>query len=57
MNLGQLQRSFTDAFKDISDSPASDARILICHCLGITQTQLALYSDEEIPKDKLEELA
>ena len=56
MNLSQLYRSFTDSFKEISDSPTSDARILICHCLGITQTQLALYSDEEVPKDKIKEL-
>lgn len=56
MNLSQLYKSFTDSFKEISDSPAADARILICHCLGITQTQLALYSDEEVPKDKIKEL-
>ena len=56
MNLSQLYRSFTDSFKEISDSPTSDARILICHCLGITQTQLALYSDEEVPKGKIKEL-
>ena len=48
--------SFCDSFKDISDSPASDAKILICHCLEITQTQLALYGDEEVPEDKLKEL-
>ena len=56
MNLSQLYRSFTDSFKEISDSPTSDARILICHCLGITQTQLALNPDEDIPKDKIKEL-
>ena len=56
MNLSQLYKSFTDSFKETSDSPAADARILICHCLGITQTQLALYSDEEVPKDKIKEL-
>ena len=56
MNLNSLYKSFCTSFKDISDSPASDAKILICHCLGITQTQLALYGDEEVPSDKLAEL-
>ncbi len=56
MNLKELCKSFSDCFKDISDSPTSDARILICHTLGITQTQLALYGDEQVPKDKLKEL-
>lgn len=56
MNLAQLYKSFCDSFKDISDSPASDAKILICHCLDITQTQLALYTDEEVPSDKVNEL-
>lgn len=56
MNLNSLYKSFCTSFKDITDSPASDAKILICHCLGITQTQLALYGDEEVPSDKLTEL-
>ena len=56
MNLSQLYKSLCDSFKDISDSPASDAKILICHCLEITQTQLALYGDEEVPEDKMKEL-
>ncbi|MBO6001303.1 MAG: hypothetical protein J6P81_05905, partial [Spirochaetales bacterium] len=56
MNLDSLYKSFCDSFKNISDSPASDAKILICHCLGITQTQLALYGDEDVPSDKLAEL-
>ena len=56
MNLSELYRSFTEAFKDISDSPSADAAILICHCLGITRTQLVLSPNEEIPQDKLEEL-
>ena len=56
MTLPQLYRSFTESFKDISDSPAADARILICACLGITQTQLALATDEPVPEDRLDEL-
>ena len=56
MNLSQLYKSFCDSFKTISDSPAADARILICHCLQINQTQLALFPDEEVPSEKLEEL-
>ena len=56
MNLSQLYKSFCDSFKNISDSPAADARILICHCLQINQTQLALFPDEEVPSEKLEEL-
>ena len=56
MNLSELNRSFTEAFRKISDSPSADAAILICHCLGITRTQLVLSPNEEIPKDKLEEL-
>ena len=56
MNLTQLYKSFCDSFKDISDSPSADARILICSCLGITQTQLALSVDDEVPSDKAEEL-
>ena len=56
MNLSQLYKSFTSAFEKISDSPAADARILICHCLGITQTQLAISPDEEVPADKMDEL-
>jgi len=56
VNLSQLYKSFCDSFKDISDSPASDAKILICHCIEITQTHLALYGDEEVPEDKLKEL-
>ena len=42
MNLKELYKDFSDSFKSVSDSPTSDARILICHALGITQTQLAL---------------
>ena len=56
MTLPQLYRSFTDSFRDISDSPAADARILICSCLGITQTQLALATDDPVPEDRLDEL-
>ncbi len=56
MNLSQLYKSFCDSFKTISDSPAADARILICHCLQINQTQLALFPDEEVPSEKLVEL-
>ena len=54
--LPQLYRSFTESFRDISDSPAADARILICSCLGITQTQLALATDDPVPEDRLDEL-
>ena len=56
MNLSELYRSFTEAFRETSDSPSADAAILICHCLGITRTQLVLSPNEEIPQDKLEEL-
>ena len=56
MNLSELYNSFTDAFRETSDSPSADAAILICHCLGITRTQLVLSPNEEIPQDKLEEL-
>ena len=56
MTLPQLYRSFTESFRDISDSPAADARILICSCLGITQTQLALATDDPVPEDRLDEL-
>ena len=56
MNLSELYNSFTDAFRETSDSPSADAAILICHCLGITRTQLVLSPNEEIPQDKLQEL-
>ena len=56
MNLSELNRSFTEAFRETGDSPSADAAILICHCLGITRTQLVLSPNEEIPQDKLEEL-
>jgi len=56
MTLPQLYRSFTDSFAGISDSPAADARILICTCLGITQTQLALATDDQVPPEKEAEL-
>ena len=56
MTLPQLYKSFTQSFADISDSPAADARILICACLGITQTQLALATDEQVPSEKEAEL-
>ena len=56
MTLPELYKSFVKSFEDISDSPAADARILICTCLGLTQTQLALATTEEIPADKLPEL-
>ena len=56
MNLSELYRSFTEAFREISDSPSADAAILICHCLGITRTQLVLSTNEEIPQERLEEL-
>ena len=56
MNLSELYRSFTEAFRETSDSPSADAAILICHCLGITRTQLVLSPNEEIPQEKLEEL-
>ena len=56
MNLSELYNSFTDAFRETSDSPSADAAILICHCLGITRTQLVLSPNEEIPQEKLEEL-
>lgn len=56
MTLPELYRSFVKSFEDISDSPAADARILICTCLGLTQTQLALATTEEVPADKIPEL-
>ena len=56
MTLPQLYKSFTQSFADVSDSPAADARILICNCLGITQTQLALATDEQVPAEKEAEL-
>jgi release factor glutamine methyltransferase len=56
MTLPELYKSFVQSFEDISDSPAADARILICTCLGLTQTQLALATTEEVPADKLPEL-
>ena len=56
MTLPELYKSFVKSFEDISDSPAADARILICTCLGLTQTQLALATTEEVPADKLPEL-
>ena len=56
MNLSELYNSFTDAFRETSDSPSADAAILICHCLGITRTQLVLSPNEEIPQEKLQEL-
>ena len=56
MNLFELNRSFTEAFRETSDSPSADAAILICHCLGITRTQLVLSPNEEIPQERLEEL-
>ena len=56
MTLPQLYKSFTQSFADISDSPAADARILICSCLGITQTQLALATDDQVPVEKEAEL-
>ena len=56
MNLSELYNSFTDAFRETIDSPSADAAILICHCLGITRTQLVLSPNEEIPQDKLDEL-
>ena len=56
MNLSELYRSFTEAFRETSDSPSADAAILICHCLGISRTQLVLSPNEEIPQEKLQEL-
>ena len=56
MTLPELYRSFVESFRDISDSPEADARILICTCLGLTQTQLALATDEQVPEDRLDEL-
>ena len=56
MTLPELYKSFVKSFEGISDSPAADARILICTCLGLTQTQLALATTEEVPADKLPEL-
>ncbi len=56
MTLPELYRSFVSSFRDISDSPEADARILICSCLGLTQTQLALATDEQVPEDRLDEL-
>ena len=56
MTLPELYKSFVQSFEDVSDSPAADARILICTCLGLTQTQLALATTEEVPADKLPEL-
>ena len=56
MTLPELYRSFTQSFADVGDSPAADARILICSCLGITQTQLALATDDPVPPEKMAEL-
>ena len=56
MILSNLYRSFTESFRNISDSPAADAAILICHCLGISRTELALHPEKEVPAEKLDEL-
>ena len=56
MTLSNLFRSFTESFRNISDSPSSDAAILICHCLGISRTELALHPEKEVPTEKIGEL-
>ncbi|MBR6348023.1 MAG: hypothetical protein IKR80_03625, partial [Spirochaetales bacterium] len=56
MTLSNRFRSFTESFRNISDSPSADAAILICHCLGISRTELALHPGKEVPAEKLGEL-
>ncbi len=53
MKLRQLYLDLKQSFKDISDSPDSDARIIICHCLSMDNTAFALAMEEEVPDDKL----
>ncbi|MBO4716453.1 MAG: peptide chain release factor N(5)-glutamine methyltransferase [Spirochaetales bacterium] len=56
MTIRDLIRSYSDSFKIISDTPELDARVIVCHFLGLEPAQLFLRMDDAIPEDLLGKL-
>ena len=52
MTIRKLISSYSDSFKNISDTPELDARVIVCHVLGLDGTQLFLKIDDELPEEK-----
>ncbi|MBQ5391483.1 MAG: hypothetical protein IIU44_03845, partial [Spirochaetales bacterium] len=53
MTLRKIISTYSDSLKDISDSPALDARLIVCHVLDLEPSQLFLRLDEDLPDEKL----
>ncbi len=56
MTLREFYRTCTESFKSISDSPAVDAREIICQHLKIDQSKLILRMDQELEEEALSEM-
>ena len=56
MTIRKLISSYSDSFKNISDTPELDARVIVCHVLGLDSTQLFLKIDDELSEGKTREV-
>lgn len=56
MTLRQFYKLCTDSFKNVSDSPAVDAREIVCHHLNTDQSKLILRMDQELSEADLSAL-
>ena len=56
MTIRKLTSSYSDSFKNISDTPELDARVIVCHVLGLDSTQLFLKMDDELSEGKTREV-
>ncbi len=56
MTLRQFYRQCTESLRQVTDSPAVDARELICHQLGIDRSRLVLGMEDELSDSDLSAL-
>ena len=56
MTIRDLIRSYSDSFKNISDTPELDIRVIVCHFLGLEPAQLFLRMDDALTEDLLGKL-
>ena len=51
MTIRKLISSYSDSFKDISDTPELDARVIVCHVMDLDSAQLFLRLDDELSEE------
>ena len=51
MTIRKLISSYSDSFKNISDTPELDARVIVCHVMDLDSAQLFLRLDDELSEE------